>query len=157
MISTSGTGTVYPPGAPEFIPSFSEDLVDHFVVFYVIFWRPLFVFLSFSIWPLFCLSLSFGHTFVCLSHLAILLSVLLFMATSYKQLNTISIILYYRINWFGLWCLTPLSTILRYIVAANSIDGGNSITWRNHRPRSHRQTLSHNVVLSTPCHEQGSY
>jgi hypothetical protein len=31
------TGTVYPPEAPEFIPSFSEDLVDQFVVFYVIF------------------------------------------------------------------------------------------------------------------------
>jgi hypothetical protein len=51
---------------PEHLSSsqaFSEDRVDHFVVFHVIFWRPLFVFLS------------FGHTFVCLSHLAILLSV----------------------------------------------------------------------------------
>ena len=94
-------------------PVFSEDRVDQFVVFYVIFWRLLLVFLSFSIWPYFCLSLSFGHTFVCLSHLAILLSVLLFTVTSYKQLKIISIILYYRINWFGLWCLTPLSTILR--------------------------------------------
>ena len=65
------------------------------------------------IWPYFCLSLSFDHTFVCLSHLAILLSVLPFTVTSYKQLNTISIILYFRINWFGLWCLTPLSTIFR--------------------------------------------
>jgi hypothetical protein len=120
----------------------------------------LFVFLSFSIWPYFCLSLSFGHTFVCLSHLtillsvsliwsyfclslsfvhtfvclshlaillsvshlAILLSVLLFMATSYKQLKIISIILYYRINWFGLWCLTPLSTIFR-------LDRGGHFNW----------------------------
>jgi hypothetical protein len=30
-------------------------------------------------------------------------------------------------------------------------------TGENHRPvTSHWQTLSHNVVLSTPCHEQGS-
>jgi hypothetical protein len=55
---------------------------------------------------------------------------------------------------FGLWGLTPLSTIVQ-------------ISWRsvllveetgeNDQPvASHWQTLSHNVVSSTPRHEQGS-
>jgi len=40
-------------------------------------------------------------------------------------------------------------------VAVSFIGGGNRNTWR--KPvASHRQTLSHNVVSSTPHHEQGS-
>jgi len=45
----------------------------------------------------------------------------------------------------GLWCLTPLST------------KGIGVSGENHRPvASHLQTLSHNVVSSTPRHEPGS-
>jgi len=37
-------------------------------------------------------------------------------------------------------------------VAVSYIGGGNRSTRRNHRPvTSHLQTLSHNVVSSTPC------
>ena len=54
---------------------------------------------------------------------------------------------------FGLWCLTSLSTISQLYL------GSRLYWWRkprtvageNHRPvASHGQTLSHNVVSSTP-------
>ena len=56
----------------------------------------------------------------------------------------------------GLWCLMPLSTI--------SQRGGQLYWWRKVEDpektfwpvASHWQTLSHNVVLSTPRHERGS-
>jgi len=62
------------------------------------------------------------------------------------------------VDWFGLWCLTPLSTIFQLhrgwsvlLVEETRIPG------ENHRPvASHRQTLSHNVVSSTPQHERDS-
>ena len=43
------------------------------------------------------------------------------------------------------------------ILAVSFIGGGNQSNGENHRPAtSHWQTLSHNVVSSTPRHEQDS-
>ena len=39
------------------------------------------------IWPLYCLSFSFGHCIVCPSHLVIVLSVLRFKASDYTQVS----------------------------------------------------------------------
>jgi hypothetical protein len=53
----------------------------------------------------------------------------------------------------GVWYLMTISTIFHYIVAVCFIVGGNRSTRR--KPQT-CQTLSHNVVWSTPRREQGS-
>jgi hypothetical protein len=62
--------------------------------------------------------------------------------------------------WFGLvWFMVfnvNFNKKFRYFVAVSFIDGGNRSTRRNNRPvASHRQTVSHIVVLSTPRLERG--
>ena len=53
---TSGAGTAYPYGAPEFTPPFSGVRVFSSVIFCGVFCSSFFVFLSFFAWPLCCLS-----------------------------------------------------------------------------------------------------
>ena len=62
-------------------------------------------------------------------------------------------------GWFGLvyGVSRHFQQYFGYIVAVSFIGGGNLVPGENHRPAvSHWQTLSHNVVLSTPRHEKGS-
>ena len=54
MSATSGAGTAYPFGTPEFTPSFSEVRVAQSCVFCVVLCRPLL--LSYYFWSLHCLS-----------------------------------------------------------------------------------------------------
>ena len=55
---------------------------------------------------------------------------------------------------FGLWCLTPLSTIFHLYRESVLLVEETGVPRENHRPvASHWQTLSHNVVSSTPRHE----
>jgi hypothetical protein len=97
--AASGAGTVYPSGAPEFIPGFLWDSCYSNFSFICMFCRSLLVLLYFFFWPLCCLFffdiqilitplVSFGHCVVCFSSiyrfwlplwylLAIVLSVLL--------------------------------------------------------------------------------
>jgi hypothetical protein len=58
----------------------------------------------------------------------------------------------------GLWCLMPLSSIFSFILLWQSVllVVEIRVPGENHRPvASHCQILSHNVVSSTPRHEQG--
>ena len=60
--------------------------------------------------------------------------------------------------WFGLWCLTStfnnISVISWWSVLLVEETG---VPGENNRPiASHWQTLSHNVLSSTPCHERDS-
>ena len=58
MGATSGAGTAYPSGAPEFTLWFSGVHVTQSLVFSVVFCRSLFVLLSFFLWRLYCFSFS---------------------------------------------------------------------------------------------------
>ena len=60
MCVTSGAGTAYPSGAPDFTIGFGffgEICVARSLDLCVVFYRSLFVFLHFLFWPLCCLSL----------------------------------------------------------------------------------------------------
>ena len=74
--ATSGAGTVYPSGAPEFIPGFSGVRVARSLDFCVLFDRSIVFLLTVFYWLLYCLSffdlrilitplVSFGHCIVC--------------------------------------------------------------------------------------------
>ena len=55
-------------------------------------------------------------------------------------------------EWLALWCLSPLSTIFHlYRGCKFFLVGKTEVPVENHRPAaSHWQTLSHNVISSTP-------
>ena len=56
-----------------------------------------------------------------------------------------------------LWCWRHFQQYFSYIMAISFIGGGNRSTRENHLPvASHWQTLSHNVVSTSPCQELGS-
>ena len=81
------------------------------------------------------------------------------LATNRYTKNISSFIISYysvhKIQWLwlvGLWCLTPLSTIIQlYILLMEE----TRVSGENHRlVPSHCQTWSHNVVSSTPQNER---
>ena len=57
----------------------------------------------------------------------------------------------------GLWCLTPLSAIFQLYRESVLLMEETGVPGENHRPAtSQLQTLSHNVVSSTPRQERDS-
>ena len=74
------------------------------------------------------------------------IELLLFYMYSYQKLSGLA-------SWLvSLWCLTPLSIIFQlYHSWSVFLVEKTRVPWENHRPAvSHWQTLSHNVVSSTP-------
>ena len=49
---------------------------------------------------------------------------------SIQSLQVSTYFIHLGLAWFGLWCLTPLSTYFSYIVVVSFIGGGNRSTWR---------------------------
>ena len=47
--------------------------------------------------------------------------------------------------WFGLWCLTPFSTIFQYIMAVSFICGGNRST--QNKPPTCRKSLTNFIIM----------
>jgi hypothetical protein len=59
----------------------------------------------------------------------------------------------YDLQRVMLWFKRHFQQYFSYIVAVSFIGGGNQSTRQNHSPvASHSQTLSHNIVSSTPRH-----
>ena len=68
----------------------------------------------------------------------------------YLSINPIGFMVY------GLWCLMSLSTIFQLYGVVSFLEEETRVPRKNYQPvTSHLQTLSHNVVLSTPHHERG--
>ena len=58
------------------------------------------------------------------------------------------------LRWLALWCLVPLSKLLQLYLCSGFYWGENGALGDSHRPvGSHLQTLSHNVISSTPHHK----
>ena len=75
-----------------------------------------------------------------------------------------------RVSWHSLQCWKWCKSRVRVMVFKATLNNVSVISWQsvllveetgvfgeNHRPvASHWQTFSHNIVSSTPCHEQDS-
>ena len=90
----------------------------------------------------------------------IILDLLFLHVQTVRQYHLCNCVIDARKNLRGggrLWHLTPLSTIIHYIVVVSFIGGEKRSSRENNHPiASHWPTLSHNVVSSTPRHERDS-